>query len=287
MPEISKPSYPSGDGPRVLVDAAHGNWHTVDFRFKSYADLVRADGYRVGGSADPVTEDVLDGADVFVIANAVLGGEDSVWVLPTPPALTSEEVAIIERWVREGGSLLLIADHMPFPASVDELATAFGLTFHNGYARPGYDQSGLLVLSGDNGLLTPEALALGNDDQPVREIRSYMGQAFAIPEGAVPLMRMPDDWRLYLPSDAFVPMDEMTPSISVRGLYQGALLEHGQGRVAVFGEAAMFTAQAFERPNGDVVRVGLNDPDAPDNAAFVLHVMAWLTESSESSSAAE
>ena len=34
-----------------------------------------------------------------------------------------------------------------------------------------------------------------------------------------------------------------TPSESTRGLLQGAVLRHGQGRVAVFGEAAMFTAQ--------------------------------------------
>jgi hypothetical protein len=44
--------------------------------------------------------------------------------------------------------------------------------------------------------------------------------------------------------------------------------------VAVFGEAAMFTAQvsgANRRP------MGMNDPGAPENAQFLLNVLHWLT----------
>ena len=35
-----------------------------------------------------------------------------------------------------------------------------------------------------------------------------------------------------------------TPRAAAVGLLQGATLAHGDGRVAVFGEAAMFSAQA-------------------------------------------
>lgn len=276
-PAITAPTYADDQGPIVMVDSAHGNWHTIDFRFRSFADLLRADGYRVLDSDTPISQDVLADADVFVIANAVLGGEDSVWVLPTPTALSPEEVDALERWVHGGGSLLLIADHMPFPASVEHLASAFGFTFYNGYARAGFDQSGTLKFSRDNGLLTEGLAMLGVKADKVGQLKSYTGQGFSIPGGAAPLMLMPDDWRLYLPSDAFLPMTEATPSISTKGLVQGALHVHGDGRVAVFGEAAMFTAQAFERPDGDIIRVGLNDPEAEDNSAFVLAVMHWLS----------
>ena len=49
-------------------------------------------------------------------------------------------------------------------------------------------------------------------------------------------------------------------------------LNHG-GRVAVFGEAAMFTAQ-LAGPNA--APMGMNAPIAGQNARFALHVMRWL-----------
>ena len=115
QPTVAAPQFASSSGPRVLVDAAHGNFHTINGRFAPFAALLRADGYRVGSADQPITAAVLATADVFVIANAVKGGETSEWVLPTPPAFEPEEVAALAAWVHDGGSLLLIADHMPFP----------------------------------------------------------------------------------------------------------------------------------------------------------------------------
>jgi hypothetical protein len=46
--------------------------------------------------------------------------------------------------------------------------------------------------------------------------------------------------------------------------------------VAVFGEAAMFTAQSWVS-DGVVNQMGLNHPSATGNAQFVLNVMHWLT----------
>ena len=79
----------------MLVDAAHGNFHKIDGRFAAFAALLRADGYRVASADQPITPALLATADVFVIANAVKGGEDAKWVLPTPPAFTPEEVTAL------------------------------------------------------------------------------------------------------------------------------------------------------------------------------------------------
>ncbi|MCA1635955.1 MAG: hypothetical protein LC802_20255 [Acidobacteria bacterium] len=57
---------------------------------------------------------------------------------------------------------------------------------------------------------------------------------------------------------------------SVAGWTQGATLRSGKGRVALFGEAAMFTAQ-LAGPNR--VRFGMNAPEAPQNAQFLLNVL--------------
>ena len=105
---------------------------------------------------------------------------------------------------------------------------------------------------------------------------SFTGQAFRVVGDALSLMRMPDDWAVFLPTEAGL-IGEATPYVSTRGLAQGALLEFGEGRVAVFGEAAMFTAQAWTRPDGGTGRMGLNHPLAKDNAQFLLNVMHWLS----------
>jgi hypothetical protein len=131
-PTVTTPLFTADTGPRVLVDAAHGNFHKIDGRFAAFAKLLRADGYRVASADQPISPELLSGANIFVIANAVKGGENAEWVLPTLPAIAPEEVTALVKWVHDGGSLLLIADHMPFPGSVAELADAFGIAFRNG-----------------------------------------------------------------------------------------------------------------------------------------------------------
>lgn len=51
-------------------------------------------------------------------------------------------------------------------------------------------------------------------------------------------------------------------------------MRFGKGRVAVFGEAAMFSAQ-LAGPNKDPM--GMNDPIASRNPQFLLNLMHWLS----------
>jgi hypothetical protein len=53
-------------------------------------------------------------------------------------------------------------------------------------------------------------------------------------------------------------------------------MRFGSGRVAVFGEAALFTAQSYVL-DGVTRQMGMNHPSAAQNAQFVLNVMHWLT----------
>ena len=66
---------------------------------------------------------------------------------------------------------------------------------------------------------------------------------------------------------------EGTPTQDVSGWSQGGVGKHGEGRVAFFGEAAMFTAQVFAQGS---VRAGMNAPEARDNLQLLLNVMRWL-----------
>ena len=275
-PAVSAPLFPQASGPAILVDAAHGNFHTIEGRYAAFAELLALDGYRVRSADGPVTSELLRQADVFVIANALHGGETADWILPTPPAFQPGEIEAIVDWVEQGGSLLLIADHMPFPGATADLAAAFGFVFLNGYAMRAEGGGGTMSFTRSSGSLADHAVTRGRSgSEAVESVRSFTGQAFRSIGPVQPLMRMPDDWIVLLPTEAGV-FDDTTPFVSARGLLQGGTLRVGSGRVAVFGEAAMFTAQTWVR-DGMVGRMGMNDPSATENAQFVLNVMHWLT----------
>lgn len=276
QPPVSTPQFPANTGPRVLVDAAHGNFHTIDGRFAAFARLLRADGYRVTSAAQPITPALLADADVFVIANAVKGGENAKWVLPTPSAFESGEVAALAQWVHDGGSLLLIADHMPFPGSAANVADAFGVVFLDGYAKKSVAESGTLIFTRAGGL-ADHAITRGRGaTEEIAAIKAFTGQAFRTVVPVEPLLRLPPDWSVYFPYEAGE-FASTTPVESARGLLQGAVLRHGKGRVAVFGEAAMFSAQTVVLGDQVIGRMGMNDPEAAQNAQFVLNVLHWLS----------
>lgn len=275
-PTVTTPEFPQGDGPLVLVDAAHGNFHTIEGRYSVFAELLELDGYRVQSANSEVTLEALRNASVFVIANAMYGGDDAEWTLPTPSAFTSDEIAVIVDWVDKGGSLLLIADHMPFPGATAGLANEFGIVFLNGFALKSVMDGGTLSFSRSSGSLADHAITRGrSESEMIESITGFTGQAFRFVTPAIPLLYMPDDWSVLLPIEAWV-FDESTPTVSARGLVQGAVLRHGEGKVAVFGEAAMFTAQTSVR-DGIVRQMGMNHPAATENLQFVLNVMHWLT----------
>lgn len=275
-PAVSAPQFAADAGARVLVDAAHGNFHTIDGRFAAFAMLLRADGYRVTSASQPITPELLATANVFVIANAVQGGESSEWVLPTPPAFEPEEVSALAAWVNGGGALLLIADHTPFPGSAANLADAFGVVFLNGYAKKSANEGGTLIFTRAGGLADHPIVRGRNAAEEISRIKAFTGQAFRAVVPIEPLMRMPPDWAVFFPHEAGV-FTDATPAESARGLLQGAVLRHGQGRVAVFGEAAMFSAQTQILGDQVVGRMGMNDPEAAQNAQFVLNVLHWLS----------
>jgi hypothetical protein len=85
---------------------------------------------------------------------------------------------------------------------------------------------------------------------------------------------MPTGFRLLLPRVAWE-FSDSTPSIPAANLLQGALVRHGEGRIAAFGEAAMFTAQL-----GGPQRIpaGMNSPGAEQNYRLILNVLQWLSD---------
>src|SRR5436190_23017737 len=67
--KVAHPVY-AKNGPKVLFDEAHFNFHTAGGRYKPFADLITNDGYRVTSNKEKFAARSLNGADVLVIENA-------------------------------------------------------------------------------------------------------------------------------------------------------------------------------------------------------------------------
>ncbi len=279
-PTIAQPAYSSGRGPAVALDEAHYNFHTSTGRYQPFAELLRRDGYEVRANSRAFSAEVLRGVRVLVIANALsernrMNGNATDWSLPTPSAFRPEEIAAVRDWVRGGGSLLLIADHMPFGGCAAELAAAFGVRFSNGFARDTLHPDPLVFRRSDGSLKPSPVLEGRGAGERVDSIATFTGQAFLADSGvaAQPLLVFGASSIALLPDTAWV-FHPDTRREAVGGRWQGALLTFGAGRVAFFGEAAMFSAQVTgpaRRP------MGMNAPIAGQNAQFALNVLHWLS----------
>lgn len=280
-PPHSAPAYPAGEGPLVMIDEAHHNLHVAEGNYRPFVDLLRRDGYRVEPLRETFSRDALSRGDILVIANALAGENVEYWALPTPSAFAPHEIMAVREWVRAGGALLLVADHMPFPGAAEALAREFGAHFINGFAidTVAWDP---LVFRRSNGTLAPHPIREGRGSGGhVDSVTTFWGQAFRPLDGAAgstcslqPLLVL-DTGVVTLQPDTAWRFTEETPTLAAGGWLQGAAVTYGDGRVVLLGEAAMITAQ-LTGPNR--VPTGMNAPAAPQNARFVLNLMHWLSE---------
>ena len=95
---------------------------------------------------------------------------------------------------------------------------------------------------------------------------------------------LPLDWPAYVShaeANAYAKNDgeEGTHSTAVAGRVQGLAMTFGKGRVVVFGEAALFSAQVVTLRDGNqdrTFKAGMNVP-GNDNRQFALNVVHWLS----------
>lgn len=249
---------------RICLDEAHHNYHTLAGRYAPFGEELKEQGHVVVGFEHSFDANALSACDVLVIANALNQVNVSSWSLPTPSAFTEDEVAAVGEWVEGGGALFLIADHMPFPGAAEALAAQFGATFHNGFAINKTAGKPDIFSRGDSTLATNVITNGRNADERIEKVESFAGQAFDLPDGATPIVTLNSDYHLLLPETAweFTPF---TPRREAGGMVQAGFLVHGNGRVVLCGEAAMFTLQK-----------GTGLP-AADNRKLLLNIINWLT----------
>lgn len=154
------------------------------------------------------------------------------------------EAEPLRRWVAAGGSLLLIADRDSL-AGTSDLAAALGITFMDTAAvTPATFRS-------SDKTLQPHAIVRGRHaKESVAGVTTFASIAMRAPAPAEPLL------------------------VGRDGAVQGAVMRLAKGRVAFFGDAALFTAQ-IAGPERRLV--GMNARGAEQNFQFVLNVMHWLS----------
>jgi hypothetical protein len=156
---------------------------------------------------------------------------------------------------------------MPFPGAAEKLAASFGFKFYNGFAMK---KGGQDIFSLGNGL-TVNVLTKGrNDKESITSLQTFTGQAFEIPVGAQPIVVLNSKYKIKFPQTAW-DFKKDTHTISGEGLVQGAYMNYGKGRIVIFGEAAMFTAQRQGKS-----RIGMNQKSAAQNAQFFMNTFHWL-----------
>jgi len=261
--------------PVILFDEGHNNFHTTNGLYQPFANLVRNDGYDLKILKTPVTAEVLNSTNIYVIVNAKGKGD-----VNDTPAFTEEETEIIKTWVTNGGSLLLIADHYPFGSAVENLGIKLGIEFQKGmvqdsifYDKKSNDQS-QLEFSKENKLLAEHSITDGVD-----KVITFTGQSIRCKDSScISLLTLSDVAYDMTPNtkvtkdgnDTRVEVTYDNPQ-SAKGRSQGIAIKLGKGKIVCLGEAAMLTAQK----NRDDSKVGINYN--LDNKKLALNILHWLT----------
>lgn len=275
---VENPAFPEGtaDAPLVLIDEAHKNFHTAEGRYKPFAQLLRADGFRVEAGDELFSTESLRGAQVLVIANVPPADDGGL-------SFSRDEIDAVAQWVEAGGGLLLIADHAPFGGAAALLAERFGVgmadawTIDGERTDPETGNIAWLRFTAENDGLAEHPITAGRSgEERVSSVLTFAGQSLLLAESGTCLLQLSDQARdlpdresLRLP-----PEEQQETGVSAAGRCQAVALSHGQGRVVMSGEAAALTAQVASSPSG-AFSFGFTTPGT-GNRQFILNLARWL-----------
>jgi len=300
VPKVAKPAFTDRQ-PIVMIDQAHRNQFTMKGAYRAFASLLSQDGLRVIPGIQAFSPQLLKTCQILVVADAV-GSSAPKARSARASAFQIPECDAVRDWVKEGGSLLLIADHAPYGSAMDSLAVRFGVDFGKGSTldtrrvEPETGNLGCILFTRAWGLLGDHAITRGRDkSERINRVATFTGQSLMGPRRSTGLLVLsPSAWDMPFTPDA---RREATPearrkadttsvvrtpgAVTAVGRFQGLAFGFGKGRVVVLGEASMFGSQFVLGRDARLMRknrlrIGLNRPDLDDNQQFALNVLRWL-----------
>jgi hypothetical protein len=256
---------------RLLIDGGHYNGG-----FAILAGTLRQCGFEVSRLEGKFDDVSLKNTDMLLISNPQPDIFDSLWQratranqeyrwsdAATQSAYTESEISVIEKWVRNGGSLFLILDHAPNGKAGGKLAAAFGIENRNVGT---YDSLSMDPISdttdGARSILFTKSKELIGKHPIVKGIDSittYTGESLMGPQGS--------DVLLYLPATAYdkdwLPETREFRYRSAVGRSQAVAFNYRKGRVVMLGEAAITRPEFLSVSNRG-------------NWKFILNILRWL-----------
>jgi hypothetical protein len=271
-PIIENPAYETNQGPIIFIDEAHRNFHTMSGRYQGFAKLLLKDGYQLKPFKEKFTKAGLEKGKILVISNALHERNIEDWSLPTPSAFSVEEIKAVNDWIKNGGSLFIIADHMPLAGAAADLAASFGFKFYNGFALDTTKRGSIDMFYRSKGTLKENIITDGRSKlERIDSVGTFTGQGFEIPKNAQAILIFNSNFKMLMPQEAWKFTDD-TPRFPLEGFSQIACLKYGKGRIVVSGEAAMFTCQQA----GGGRSFGMCSPEVPQNQQLLLNIIHWL-----------
>jgi hypothetical protein len=259
--------------PKVLFDEAHKNHHQIAKTYKPFATLITNDGCIVKSTDKAIDKTALANTDIYIVGTA-MGKEDPGDKSP----FLQNEVDVIEQWVKEGGSLLLITEHFPIGLAMTPVLSKFGLQVHNGYTEDtllnNKEVRDALLFTKSKGNLNTTHPIMEN----VEKLNTFTGSSIKGDSTWTQLLIFTSNAQNYnVKVDVIKDGGDIKTSVEyadfypAKGFSQAICKQYGKGKIVVLGESAFITAQ-FDK-NGN--KFGMNNPNE-DNKQFVLNLMRWL-----------
>ena len=266
--EVVAPSFEGEKRPCVVVDAGHNNFFITTGLIQPLLELLESDGYRIDFSSGQVDPAALDQADIFLVITP-MSSPYTNFENDFSEAYSPEELAVFERWVLEGGSLIVFSEHFPFDIAVSGLLEVFGISTSVGVTIDhdfSNENAGEIVFERDR-LERSHPIVAGK--RSVKKVASYGGSALRgvgytnILKLSGHAMNVSRNWL------------GVEGGPIGNGNSQGLAGFHGEGRVAAFGDSNGFAAMIFEGNDSEDF-VGMND-EAYNWRNLVLNTFDWLS----------
>ena len=245
---VSRPAYPLGEGPVVLLDLGHNNLDDSEFP-PVLAEWLTQDGYVLRQLSTRFDDASLADVDIVISKNPLpardgmrqrpgpFTGRIEGWRLPTPSAFSQGEIEFLYDWVLSGGALLLQIEHMPMAGAAAELVSRFNFEISDGFALDERhlqdlaqrlpDAAGSTTFRRSDGSLADHAVTNGRTfPERVDSIETGFGVTFRLPADGQSLLTFGPSHVSLLP-DVTWEFDDTTQRQAIGGWSQAGIARVG------------------------------------------------------------
>jgi hypothetical protein len=279
--ENISPAFSRGTGPRVCIDEAHHNVHTIARLFAPFAELLRSDGFRPSAFTQAISDEALIGCDILVLGSgrALSGQSADFWVYPHASAYARSEADATVRWVRNGGALLFLWDHAPAAGAAAGLAALLGVQTLDAWSNVTPQGQYPEILRRADRLLADHPILHGRSPTELIDSLATHGAGAFFPSRWIrPVLsfgRGATAWVYLGEMGQELPdiPEEEWPRFDIEGWLLAGTREWGRGRIVFFGDATACTAQLY---GSEAAPLAMSHPAGAQNPLFCLNMVRWL-----------